>query len=190
MSEEKAKPTLAPNVVTTLVTALAECITNARGSGAALIPFCNAAAKAKLPANPSEPDIAVIVDNVASKLGWNDAKYKRGRQSKSEARAIVRNHAIIPELRTALQASPHGAAGYHDMVKLARSMKDHKTVRAAVLAFNTRAAAKKADTLASLERAVKAHYKTVSNMRSDKKNKLLVVLAEFADVMGIEAVKS
>jgi hypothetical protein len=186
--DTKPVSTLGQAVLQTVVTALAESLTNAKNSASALIGFCNAAAKAKLAKTPDEADVVAIVDALSAKLGWNGTP--REKVSKSEARNLVRQHAFLPELQTALRASEHGACSYHDAVKLSRLMKDHGNVSAAVAAFNTKAPKQESDTLKRFTAALQAHYQTVSEMKAGKaKTAMLSALAQCAEAFKIEAVK-
>lgn len=185
---DKITSSLSAAVVTTVVTALAESLTNAKNSGTALISFCNAAAKAKFPKTPNEADVVAVVDALSLKMGWNGTA--REKVSKSEARNLVRQHAFLPELQTALRASEYGACGYHDAVKLCRLMKSEGSVGAAVLKFNTKPAPKEADTAKRFETALQAHYQTVSEMKKGaEKTKMLAALRACAAALGIDAVK-
>ena len=189
MSDAKPVSTLGQAAVTNIVTALAESLTNAKNSASALIGFCNAAAKAKLARTPNEADVVCIVDALAAKLNWNGTP--REKVSKSEARNLVRQHAYIPELQTALRASEHGACSYHDAVKLSRLMKEHGNVGAAVIAFNTKAPKGESDTFKRFTLALQAHYQTVSEGKAGKdKTKLLSALAQCAEAFKIETVKA
>lgn len=188
MAKDKIESTLAANVVTTLVTALAEGIAAAKNSGTALLGFCTAAAKAKLPKTPTESDVVAIVDALSSKLGWNGTP--REKVSKSEARNLVRQHAYLPEAMTALRSSAYGVCGYHDAVKLSRLIKSEGNVPAAVKAMNTKAEAVAADTGKRFELALQAHYQTVSESRAKDKTAKLAALRVVAETFGIEPVKS
>ena len=186
---DKIKSSLSASVVTTIVTALAESLTNAKNSGTALVSFCNAAAKAKFPKTPIEADVVAVVDALAGKLGWNGTA--REKVSKSEARNIVRQHAYLPELMTALRASTYGACGYHDAVKLARLMKSEGSVGAAVVKFNSKPDPKAVDQGKKFETALQSYYQHISEMKSGKaKTAKLAALRACAEVLQIEAVKS
>jgi hypothetical protein len=184
---DKIPSTLSQSVITTLVSALADGIVSARNSGKALLQFCNAAAKAKLPKTPNESDVVALTDALSAKLGWNGTP--REKVSKSETRNIIRQHAFIPELQTALIASPYGVCGYHDTVKLCRLMKSEGSIGAAVKAFNTVKAGKAADTAKRFELALQAHYQTVSESKSSKKSAQLAALRQVAQAFGFEPVK-
>lgn len=188
---DKQVSTLKAATVTTLVTALAESLTTAKNSGSALVSFCTVAAKAKFPATPIEADVVAVVDALSAKLGWNGTA--REKVSKSEARNIVRQHAYLPELMTALRASVYGACGYHDAVKLSRLMKEHGNVAAAVAAFITKPAKKESavDQVAKLTKIVQSLYQEVSeNKKSEAKTAKLRALNEVATAFGFESVAS
>lgn len=186
--KEAIKPlsTLSQAIVTTLVTALAQGITEAKNSGDRLTIFTSAAVKAKFPKTPDEADVVVIVDKLAEKLGWSGTP--REKVNKSESRNLVRQHAYLPELMSALRASEYGNCGYADAVTLCRLMKEHGNVKAAVAAFNTKSDAKKADTLKKLASAAKAHYQTVSESRAKDKSAKLAALRSVSEAFGFEIV--
>lgn len=188
MSDKKPTSSLAIALVTTIVTALAESLTAAKNSGSALLGFCAAATKAKLPKTPNEADVVAIVDALAAKLNWNGTP--REKVSKSEARNLVRQHAYLPELMAALRASPFGACGYHDAVKLCRLMKEAGNVGDAVTKFNTKNPGKETDTAKRFELALQAHYQTVSESRGKNKTAMLAALRSVAETFGIEPVKA
>jgi hypothetical protein len=191
MKDTKVIPsTLAASVVTTLVNAFAEGINTAKNSGRALVTFCQAAAKAKLPITPNDSDVIVIVNALAAKLGWDAPTYKRSKQAKSEARAIVRQHAYLPEAMDALIRSEHGACGYHDVVSVARLIKSEGNVKAAIKAFNSSKPPKATDTGKRFELALQAHYQTVSESKSKSKSAQLNALRAVAQTFGFEAIKS
>jgi len=166
---------------------LAESISTAKNSGSALVTFCDAASSLGLSDTPAESDCIAIVDAVASKLGWTGTP--RESASKSEARNIVRQHAFVPELQTALRASDYGACSYHDTVKLCRLMKKHKTVRATIQAFNTRSSeGKSVSANDKFARAMRSFYQTVSESRAKDKSARLAALRKCASAFGFEIV--
>jgi predicted trehalose synthase len=186
---DKQVSTLGANVVTTVVTALAESLTAAKNSGTALQSFCTAAAKAKFPALPNEADVVAVVDALSAKLGWNGTA--REKVSKSEARNIVRQHAKLPELMTALRTSAYGACGYHDAVKLCRLMKSEGNVSAAVAKFNEPSASKPVDTLARLTTALQAHYQSIlEEKKGAEKTRKLAAMTALAEALGFDTVKA
>ena len=177
-TKEKAISTLAPKVITTVVTALAESISTAKNSAGALISFCTAAAKAGLPITVPEPDVVAIVDALAAKLGWNGTP--REKVSKSEARSLVRQHALLPEAITAVRKAT-GSCGYHDAVKVARAIKEHGNIGDAVLALTTKKEAAKSDPRVSAERALKNWYNAVRDgAKGQKRTKLMSLIHTFA----------
>lgn len=184
---DKIVSKLGAGVITTVVTALAESISNAKNSATALVSFAAAAAKAKFPRTPDEADVVAVVDQLSAKLGWNGTA--REKVNKSEARNIVRQHAYLNELQTALRASPYGACGYHDAVKLCRLMKEHGNVGAAVLAFNTKAAPKPVDQDKKFKTALQSFYQAVSEEKASKaKTARLAALRACAEALGFDAV--
>jgi hypothetical protein len=184
---DKIVSTLNASVITNVVTALAESITTAKNSASALVSFAQAAAKAKFPRTPNEADVVAVVDALSAKLGWNGTP--REKVSKSEARNIVRQHAYLNELQTALRASPHGACSYHDAVKLCRLMKSEGSVGAAVLAFNTKAEAKPVDADKKFKTALQSFYQVVSEEKGSKaKTAKLAALRACAEALGFDAV--
>lgn len=186
---DKQVSTLTAAIVTTLVTSLSDALTNAKNSGGALLTFCTTATKAKFPKTPDEADVVAVVDALSAKIGWNGTP--REKVSKSEARNIVRQHAYLPELMTALRTSVHGACGYHDAVKLCRLMKSEGSVGAAVVKFNTKAEPKAVDTAKRFETALQALYQSISEEKPSKaKSKKLAALNSCAEALEIEAVKS
>jgi len=186
---DKPISTISQSIVTTVVNALAEAVHAAKNSGTVLTTFCDAAAKAKFPKIPNEADVVRVVDALAAALHWNGTK--REKVSKSEARNIVRQHATLPELMSALTASPYGMCGYHDAVKLCRLFKEKGNVPATIKAFNAKKKAKPVDTEAAMVRTVQAHYQTVSEQSaSAAKSKTLKIMCDFADAMGFEIVKA
>jgi hypothetical protein len=189
MATEKTVSTLTSAVVTTVVTALAESLNAAKNSGSALTTFCAAAAKAKFPMIPNEADVVAVVDKLSEKLGWNGTA--REKVSKSEARNIVRQHAKLPELMTALRASEYGACGYHDAVKLARIFPKAGNVPATIAQFLTKKEAAPVDTLARLAAALQAHYQSVCEEKkgADKTAKLAAMTA-LAAALKFDTVKA
>lgn len=186
---DKQVSTLSAAIVTTVVTALADSLTNAKNSGLTLLDFCKAATKAKFPPVPIEADVVAVVDALSAKLGWNGTP--REKVSKSEARNLVRQHAYLPELMTALRASEHGACGYHDAVKLCRLMKSEGNVSAAVIKFNTKAEPKAVDMAKRFETALQGLYQSISEEKPSKaKTKKLQALNACAEALQMEAVKS
>ncbi len=186
MAKEQIKSSLVAGVVTTIVTAFAKGFTAAQRSGIAMLDFCKVAGK-HLDAEPSEADVSVIADAISGELSWE--KGSRLKQNKSDARALLRQHAHLSEVYTALTNSKHGACSYHDLVSVARAMKDGKGVTSAVKGFNTKAKSKPTDTLKRLETALQAHYQTVSESKSGSKTAKLAALSKLAEVFGFETVK-
>jgi len=184
MSDTKQKEvsTLAPKVVTLVVTALAESITQAKNSAGALVAFCTAAAKAGLKTTVAEPDVVAIVDALSLKLGWNGTA--REKVSKSEARSIVRQHALLPEAITAVRTAT-GSCGYHDAVKVARLIKEHGNVGDAVIAMTTKKEAAKIDPAVRVVSALKALYASVRDAKkTPRRTEELKLILNFAIEMG------
>ncbi len=188
MSDTKPVSSLSAAIVTTLVTSLADALSNAKNSGSALNTFCQTAAKAKFPKIPNEADVVAVVDALAAKLAWNGTP--REKVSKSEARNIVRQHAYLPELQTALRASEYGHCGYHDAVKLCRLLKSEGNIAGAVLKFNAKPEAKPVDQAKRFETALQAFYQSISEEKPSKaKTARLAALVKCAEAFSIEAVK-
>ena len=180
MSDTKQKEvsTLAPKVVTLVVTALAESITQAKNSAGALVAFCTAAAKAGLKTTVAEPDVVAIVDALSLKLGWNGTA--REKVSKSEARSIVRQHALLPEAITAVRTAT-GSCGYHDAVKVARLIKEHGNVGDAVAAMTAKKEATKTDPKVAASRGLKVWYASVRDgAKSAKQKATMAAIVNFA----------
>jgi hypothetical protein len=187
MSDSKPVAVVGSAAVTTVVNALAESLKIAKNSGTALEAFCKAASKAKLPTVVGEPDVVNIVDALSAKMGWNGTA--REKVNKSEARNIVRQHAHLPELMTALRTSDYGACGYHDAVKLCRIMAKEKDVAKTVAAFNAPKEGAEADTLKVFTKALQKHYQTVLEMPKGKdKLHLMQVMTDCAKAFGFETV--
>src|ERR1700733_8765043 len=163
---DKQVSSLSQAIVTTLVSSLAAAPTNAKNSGGALLTFCATATKAKFPKTPNESDVVAVVDALSAKLAWNGTA--REKVSKSEARNIVRQHAYLPELQTALKASEYGHCGYHDAVKLCRLMKSEGSVAAAVLKFNAKPEAKPVDEFKKFQTALQGFYQSISEGKPGK----------------------
>src|SRR5208282_2697090 len=179
MSESKVESTLSTKVVTTVVTVLADAITQAKNSAGALVAFCTAAAKAGIPKTVPEPDVVAIVDALSLKLGWNGTP--REKVSKSEARSLVRQHALLPEAITAVKAAT-GSCGYHDAVKVARLIKEHGNVGDAVIAMTTKKEAAKVDPKVKAANGLKAWYAaTRDGAKSAKRTKLMSLIVNFAN---------
>ena len=188
MSDTK-QSTLSTAIVTTVVTALAESLTAAKNSGSALTVFCTAAAKAKFPTIPNEADVVAVVDKLSEKLGWNGTA--REKVSKSEARNIVRQHAKLPELMTALRTSEYGACGYHDAVRLCRIFPKAETIPATITAFLTKSEGKPVDTLARLTSALQAHYQSVlEEKKGSEKTAKLAAMTALATSLGFDTIKA
>jgi hypothetical protein len=174
----KVTSTLAPKVVTTVVTALAEAITQAKNSAGALLAFCTAAAKAGFPKIPQEADVVAVVDQLAAKLAWNGTP--REKVSKSEARSIVRQHMLLPEAITAVRTAT-GSCGYHDAVKVARLIKEHGNVGDAVVAMTAKKEAAKTDPKVSASRGLKVWYASVRDgAKSAKQKTIMAAIVNFA----------
>ena len=189
MSDTKPVSSLSAAIVTTLVTSLSDALTNAKNSGSALNAFCAVAAKAKFPKIPNEADVVAVVDALSAKIGWNGTP--REKVNKSEARNIVRQHAYLPELQTALRASEYGHCGYHDAVKLCRLLKSEGNVAGAVIKFNAKPEAKPVDQAKKFESALQAFYQSISEEKPSKaKTKKLQALNACAEAFEMEAVKA
>jgi len=187
MAVTKPVSSLSAAIVTTLVTALGDALTNAKNSGTALNSFCQVAAKAKFPKIPNEADVVAVVDALSAKLSWNGTP--REKVSKSEARNIVRQHAYLPELQAALRASEYGHCGYHDAVKLCRLLKSEGNIAGAVIKFNTKPKQAEVDMSGLFGKALQRMYQNVSEEKSGKtKSKRLAALVACAEVFGVEVV--
>ncbi len=178
MSETKQQSTLAPKLVTTVVTALAEAITQAKNSAGSLVSFCTAAAKAGFPKIPSEADVVLVADQLSAKLNW--AGTPREKVSKSEARSLIRQHALLTEAITAVRTAT-GSCGYHDAVKIARLIKDKGNVGDAVLALTTKKEAAKTDPKVAASRGLKVWYASLRDGAKTAKTKATIAaLVNFA----------
>ena len=162
MSDTKQVSTLNPKVVTSVVTALAEAITTAKNSALSIVDFCKSAAKAGFPKLPAEADVVLVADQLSAKMGW--AGTPREKVSKSEARSLLRQHALMPEAITAVRSTT-GSCGYHDAVKIARLIKEHGNVGDAVLELTTKKEAAKIDPAIRAASALKSWYASVRDGR-------------------------
>lgn len=184
MSDTKQVSTLKPNVVTTVVTALAEAITQAKNSAGALLDFCKAAAKGGFPKIPSEADVVLVADQLSAKLNW--AGTAREKVSKSEARSLIRQHALLPEAITAVRAAT-GSCGYHDAVKIARLIKEHGNVGDAVQALTTKKEAAKVDPALRATNALKTWYSAIRDGRkTPKRIEQMKAIVNFATEMDLD----
>jgi hypothetical protein len=184
MSDTKDNSTLSPKVVTSVVTALAEAITQAKNSAGALLAFCTAAAKAGLSKTVAEPDVALLADQLSAKLGW--AGTPREKVSKSEARSIIRQHALLPEAISAVRSAT-GSCGYHDAVKIARLIKEHGNVGDAVLALTSKKEATKVDPAVRAASALKTWYVSVRDgKKSSKRLDMMKAIVNFATEMDLD----
>ena len=105
-------------------------------------------------------DIEAIVDVIAGRLSW--AGTGRERANKSDARAIISTHALLPEAIVAYKTAT-GQCGYHEAVKVARKLRDLGNVEAAVNAVVTPAAKKKADHDTRFASAIKSYFTALQN---------------------------
>jgi|SRR5208282_511929 len=184
MSESKVESTLSTKVVTTVVTVLADAITQAKNSAGALVAFCTAAAKAGIPKTVPEPDVVAIVDALSLKLGWNGTP--REKVSKSEARSLVRQHALLPEAITAVRSAT-GSCGYHDAVKIARLIKEHGNIGDAVLALTSKKETAKTDPRVKAASALKTWYGAVRDgKKSPKRIELMKLITSFANEADLD----
>jgi hypothetical protein len=182
-----ADKTISTAVITSVGAALREAVSNATNAGTALQTFVTAASKAKLPKTLENDTVNAIADAYAGDRWKDNPKILKSR--KSEARALIRQHAYLSELTTALRASAHGACSYHDAVKVCRLMKELGSVGAAVEAFNTKTPSTPIDPVAKFTSAVQSFYQHVSTMKDKKKSAKLAALRTMCDALGIEAVK-
>jgi len=179
----KEVSTLKPDVVTKIVTVLASSITNAKNSAVSLLEFCKGVNKL-LPNIVPEADAIVIVDQLSAKLGWSGTP--REKVSKSEARSLVRQHALLPEAITAVKAAT-GSCGYHDAVKVARLIKEHGNVGDAVIAMTTKKEAAKVDPKVKAANGLKAWYATTRDgAKSAKRTKLMSLIVNFANECDLD----
>ena len=184
MSDTKVETTLKAAVVTSIVTALAASITAAKNSAVSLLEFCKAAGKAGLPITPNEADVVTIVDALSAKIGW--AGTPREKVSKSEARSLVRQHALLPEAITAVKSAT-GACGYHDAVRIARLIKEHGNVGDAVIALTTKKEASVVDPKVKAQNGLKALYNaTRDGAKSPKRTKTMSLIVNFANEMELD----
>jgi hypothetical protein len=184
MAKETVKKvsTLTSDLVTKVVTAFSEAFTLARNSGSAIADFCRTATKAGLPAVPAEEDVIAIADAIEKKLGWTGDRVK---VYKSEARAVIRQHTLLPqaieELRTAT-----GSCDYHSAVKLARLIKEHGNVGDAVKDATEKKEAAKSDPSKKIGSALKSYRKAINDGKRKNKPELLAAVDVFAAAIGIK----
>ena len=179
----EVKATLAASVVTTLVTAFAESFNAARNSGTALANFCAAAVAAKLPEKPEPADVDAIVDGVAKRLAW--AGTPREKASKSEARVLIAQHALLPEGLTAYKATT-GVCGYHEAVRVARALREYGSVEPAVAFLTAEHKATKANHDASLTRALQSYWRAMQNGKRKDRVQRMEATAAFATALGLK----
>ena len=178
----KQVSSLGEKVVTTVVTSLAASITAAKNSAMSLLEFCKAAKKAGFPNIPSEADVVLVADKLSAQLGW--AGTPREKVSKSEVRSLLRQHALLPEAITAVQAAT-GSCGYHDAIKTARLIKEHGNVGDAVIAMTTKKEAAKTDPAVRVVSALKALYaSTRDSKKTPRRVEELKLILNFAIEMG------
>jgi hypothetical protein len=186
MSEPKtpAVSTLSADVVANLASVLAQGITDAKNSGNKLADFCAAAHGAGLALSVSEADADVIVTALGIKLGWKDTD-PRWRQNRSEAKAIVQSHGALPEGIAAYRAAT-GSCGYHDAVKVARSIRKHGgTVEPAIAELTAARTAKKADPIANLQRAMQKYRDVIASGKRKNKAELIAAVDTFAKAASL-----
>ena len=183
----KAAPTLGAKLLSTVAELFSSAIGSATSVKATMIDACKAASKAGLPANPSEPDVIAIVNLIAESRGWTNPKYNREKQSKSDARALIRSHAELPEGITALVAANY-PDNYGNVVKLARLIAKGNSIRQAVQAFKP-GEGTKSDPAARAQAALKSWYKSLRDGRkTDKRTELMQSIARFAEQIDLELV--
>jgi hypothetical protein len=174
---------LADKLVTTIVTVLSDSIKTATDTAGALIAFSTAAAKLGFAAEVPDAHASQLADALSVKLGWNGTP--REKVNKSEARAIIRQHAQIPELVVAMRAK-YGKCGYHDAVKVCRLIpKCDNDLGKAVKQFGVVPDAKATDYNANAMRAIKSLYAATRDARkTDKRTSELKLILGFAAEMG------
>lgn len=178
-------PTLAANVIGKLAATFADVWKSAHNGGTALANFCAVALAEKLPEVPAPGDVEAIVQGVAKALAWDGTK--RERQNKSEARALVNQHALLPEATSAFRAGPgSGTCNYHDAVRLARALNGNgRNVEAAVAAMVPKASAKaKPETL--FAKALVRFHKAITDSKRKNRAELLLVLESCAQGCSIK----
>jgi len=176
--------TLSPDTVTTLVTGLATIISTAKDSGSKLADFAALASKAKLPAVVSNADVDAIADALSVKMGW--AGTPRERQSKSEARAIIRSHAALPEGLAAYKTAT-GSCGYHDAVKVARKLAGNGgNVGNAISELTADNPKGKADPMVKLQRALQSFRNSMADGKRKNKAALIAACDTFASAAGVK----
>ena len=170
---------LADRLVTSLVTVLGDSIRTATDTAGALIAFSTAASKLHFAPNVPEAHASQLADALSAKLGW--AGTPREKVNKSEARAIIRQHSVIPELVTAMRAK-YGKCGYHDAVKVCRLIpKCENDLGKAVKQFGATPEPGKSDPEGNAKRALKSLYNSMRDARkTDKRTAQMKVIAAFA----------
>src|SRR3974390_665989 len=171
-----AASTLAASLVTSVGNALADAYQSMTNSGTALGSACAAAAKLKLPTVVSQSDVDAIVDAISTRLQW--AGTARERTAKSEMRAIVATHATLPEAITALR-SASGRCGLAESVKLARYLRDGKSVKAAVTAMTTHVEAKR-DPREGIRRSLQSFFNATRDSKRKDRDVVMQACIHFA----------
>jgi hypothetical protein len=174
---------LADKLVTSLVTVLSDSIKTATDTAGALIAFSTAASKLGFATEVPEAHASQLADALSAKMGW--AGTAREKVNKSESRAIIRQHSVIPELIVAMRAK-YGKCGYHDAVKVCRLIpKCDNDLTKAVKQFGVVPDAKATDHNANAERAIKSLYAATRDARkTDKRTNELKIILDFAAEMG------
>lgn len=186
MAKTKEVSTLAAGIVAKVGKMFAEAFTlSHNAAGAAIATFCKAAGEF-LPKVPSDADLAILADAVSAELGWQGTK--REGPNKSDAKAVFKQHALLPqaidELRTAT-----GGCDYHATTRLARRITELGNVGDAVKAMVEIKAASKADPMVKITSALNTFVRIVSEGKRKNKQDLLTAAETFAKSIGVELKK-
>lgn len=181
----KNLPTLGAKILSACADVLSHAIGNATSVKNTMVDACKSLAKAGLPAEPTEADTIAIVNLVAESRGWTAPKYARLKQSKSDARALIRAHAKLPEGIAALIAANY-PDNYGNVVRLARALAKGATIKEAIKGFEP-GEGKSVDPQQRAAASLKSWYKSLRDGRkTEKRQELMNKLARFADEIGIE----
>lgn len=183
----KDAPTLGSKILSAVADLFATAIGNATSVRATVIDACKAASKAGLPAEPSEPDVRAIVNLIAEARGWSNPKYTREKQSKSDARALIRSHASLPEGIAAMLSAGY-PDNYANVVRLARAIVKQGSIKEAVKSLKP-GEGTATDPAQRAASALRSWYKSLRDGRkTEKRQALMAALARFADEVEFELV--
>ncbi len=173
-----------PNKLAQMIgSALRTAVDNARYSGSALATFCTVAKDNALPAVVPAETVDAIVDAYADGATWKGTDAEKVR--KSEARALVAAHALLPEGMQAYRTAT-GGCGYTDAVKVARAIRKGGTVEAAMAELTADGKATKASPDDKMVKALNAYHKAIrEGKRKDKATRLAAIEA-FASAVSLK----